>query len=75
MGCRKIDPYEWIGDNLKLSETVVCHISHHVNNPLAILMARIKMMPDGIEKNAMLHQAERIRVYIKSLRGMVQKGD
>jgi len=66
-----MNPYDWTEENIKLPETAVCHICHHINNPLAVLLSRIQQMPDSPDKETMIEAAERIRKYVKSLKSRI----
>ncbi len=70
--------YGWTEDNIKISEPMVGHINHHVNNPLAVIQLHVGSMlnsddPKVVESaEAILEQSERINQYVKWLSEQVE---
>ena len=64
--------YGWNDSNLKLSPHMLCHIRHHINNPLTIMLLMLqskkKLSRVDLEK-----QARAIADYVRSLERYVKE--
>lgn len=69
--------YNWNKDNIKITETMAGHVSHHVNNPLMIILGKASMVSKNTKDldtakamASILEQVTRLTEYTKYLENL-----